>query len=221
MDDAAGSLYPVFLNLKGKSVLLVGGGDVAFRKARALKESGCRLIVVAKNLTTPLKTWLENNRVEWQERPYREGEAKDYFLVVSATDDPDVNRRVFEDASRADRPVNVVDQPRLCNLYIPSVLKRGDLQLAISTSGACPALARKLRLELDRCIPKTYGPLLDHLSVFREHFKNTLPSPALRKQALEKVLASEEVRRFLEGDPDPLERMLENLVKPTSKEPAS
>ena len=221
MDAAAGSLYPVFLNLEGKSVLLVGGGDVAFRKARALRESACRLTVVAKNVTSPFKAWLEEKRIQWQERPYEEGEAAGYFLVVSATDDPVINRRVYEDACRADRLVNVVDQPHLCNLYIPSVVKRGELQVAVSTSGLCPALARWLRLELDQWLPKPYGPLLKSLSVIREQFKKTLPTPTSRKEAMEKVLASEEVRRFLEGDPDPLERMLETLVTSTSKEPSS
>jgi len=207
------SLYPVFLKLEGKRVLLVGGGDVAFRKARALRESRCRLTVVGKELALSFKAWLEKNRVEWEERPYRDGEAADYFLVISATDDPEANRRVFEDASRAERLVNVADQPHLCNLFIPSILKRGMLQLAISTGGACPAVARRLRLELDAAIPERYGPLLEKIAVVREQLKRTLPTPSSRKQALEKLLASEAVRRFLEGEDDPLERLLEETEK--------
>ena len=94
---------PVFLDLKGKPVLLVGGGSVAFRKAGTLLASGCRLKVVASHVTPLFREWLEENAVEWVERPYHDGEAEGYFLVVSATDDPRANRRIYDDASRAGR----------------------------------------------------------------------------------------------------------------------
>lgn len=207
------SLYPVFLKLEGKSVLLVGGGEVAFRKARALIESRCNLFVVAKGLAPSFKAWLEQNRVEWEERPYRNGEAADYLLVISATDDPETNRRVFEDASRAERLCNVADQPHYCSLFVPSVLKRGMLQIAISTGGTCPAVAKSLRLELDTAVPVQYGPLLEKMAVFREHLKHALPTPSARKQALRNVLESEAVQRFLLGDEAPLETLLEEMNK--------
>jgi siroheme synthase-like protein len=200
--------YPVFLNLTDKAVLLVGGGEVAFRKARALKESGCMLTVVAKEFAGPFTLWLEDQGIERQRRAYRAGEAGDYFLVISATDDEQVNRRVFEDASRAERLVNVVDQPLLCNILIPSVVQRGSLRVAISTAGKCPALARHLRLDLEKHLPEHYGPLLEQLSVIRTHLKRTIASPSDRKQILEKVLTSAAVARFLSGDDVLLKRMV-------------
>ena len=212
-------LYPVFLDLARKKVLLVGGGEVAFRKARSLLGSGCLLTVAASSTSPAFRDWLARNSLEWSERPYRDGEAAAYFLVISATDDPEVNRRIHEDASRAQRLVNVVDQPRLCNLHVPSVLKRDRLQIAVSTAGACPALARRLRLELEERVSKRYGPLLERLAVLREHYRRILPTPAARKKAIEEVVASEAVRRFLDGEADLLDEMLRRLGEGNSGDP--
>jgi precorrin-2 dehydrogenase/sirohydrochlorin ferrochelatase len=209
-------LYPLFLKLKGRRVLLVGGGEVAFRKARALWESAPDLTVVAKRFSSPFREWMQDKALTPEERPYRDNEAASYFLVVSATDDPRVNRRVYEDACSAERLVNVVDQPHLCNFFVPSVLKRGALQVAVSTSGAFPALSRRIRKELDESLPAQYGPLLDRISPLRRKWKQELATPALRKQALEELLASDAVKRFLEKDEAPLEQKLRELLPPGS-----
>lgn len=214
-------LYPVTLDLAGRNVLLVGGGEVALRKAQVVIESACRLTVVARRLSPRFRDWLSGNPVLCYERDYRDGEGESFFLVISATDDPDLNRRVYEDASRAQRLVNVVDQPHLCNFHVPSVLRRGALQVAVSTGGGCPALARRLRLELEESISKRYEPLLQRLSAIRERYRKTLPTPQSRKTALGEVVDSEAVRRFLEGDETLLEEMMQALDVPATGEPAS
>jgi len=206
-----GTLYPLFLILKGRRVLLVGGGSVAFRKARPLWESGGRLTVIAKQVSDPFRSWLTVRSVATEERPYQDGEAASYFLTVSATDDPAVNRRVYEDASRAERLVNVVDQPALCNFFVPSVVKRGALQVAVSTSGDCPALARRIRRELETLLPERYGPLLDRLAAVRNELRRRLPTPELRQQALAELLATEAITRFLEGEDAALEEAIRTL----------
>ena len=127
--------------------------------------------------------------------------------MISATDDAGVNRSVFEDAHRAGRLINVVDQPGLCNVYIPSRIERGNLQVAISTAGTSPAFARWLRLELEGAIPETYGQLLDRVAAIRARVKETFPSPDTRRRVLERLLHSEASRRFLAGDDRLLERM--------------
>ncbi len=209
MNTPADFHYPVFIDLTDKKVLLVGGGEVAFRKARTLFKSPCCLLVVAKQFSPPFVGWLKNNGIGHQERSYLDGEASGYFLIISATDDPHLNRKVFEDAKTSDRLINVVDQPQLCNIYIPALLQRDSLQVAISTNGKCPALARRLRLDLSKVIPERYGPLLDHLSVIREHVKRKISSPLERKQALEEILASPAVKSFLNGD----DLLLKELLK--------
>lgn len=207
MKASSDSPYPVFLDLKDKTTLLVGGGEVAFRKARGLAGTGCRLTVVARQFSPAFQAWLEDYPFRVERRAYRDGEAAQYFLVISATDDAEVNRRVFEDARRAGRLINVVDQPGLCNLYLPSRIERGNLQIAISTGGTCPAFARWLRRELEESIPERYALLLNSLAAIRTRMKDTVPSQAARKRILEKLLRSEAVRRFLSGDDQLLSRV--------------
>jgi len=199
--------YPISLDLRDKPVLLVGGGEVAFRKAQGLSRSGCRPTVVALEFSPAFQSWLEQRSFQVEQRAYRGGEAAQYFLVISATDDAEVNRSVFEDAQRAGRLINVVDQPALCNIYIPSRIERGNLQVSISTGGQCPAFARWLRRELEGEIPERYGLLLERVAAIRARVKDTVPSPDARKRVLERLLRSEAVRRFLAGEDQLLDRM--------------
>jgi len=199
--------YPISLDLRDQPVLLVGGGEVAHRKAQGLSRSGCRLTVVAREFSPAFRAWLEEHRFRVEQRAYRDGEAAQYFLVISATDDARVNRSVFEDAQRAGRLINVVDQPGLCNVYIPSRIERGNLQVAISTAGTSPAFARWLRRELEGVIPERYGLLLDRVAAIRARVKETFPSPDARRRVLERLLHSEAARRFLAGDDQLLNRM--------------
>jgi precorrin-2 dehydrogenase/sirohydrochlorin ferrochelatase len=199
--------YPISLDLRDKPVLLVGGGEVAFRKAQGLSRSGCQPTVVALALTPAFLAWLEQQSFQVEQRAYRSGEAAQYFLVISATNDPEVNQRVFEDAQRAGRLINVVDQPGLCNIYIPSRIERGALQVSISTDGQCPAFARWLRRELEGVIPERYGLLLARIAAIRARMKETVPSPDARRRILERLLHSEAARRFLAGDDQLLNRM--------------
>lgn len=207
MKPSSDSSYPVFVDLRDKTALLVGGGEVALRKAQGLAGTGCRLTVVAKAFCPAFQGWLERHPCRVERRAYRDGEATQYFLVISATDDAEVNRRVFEDARGAERLINVVDQPRLCNIYIPSRIERGDLQIAISSGGTCPAFSRWLRLELEEAIPERYGPLLQRLAAIRRRIQEAVPSSAVRKRILERLLRSEAVRRFLSGDDQLLSRL--------------
>ncbi len=207
MSPPSESTYPVSLDLKGKPVLLVGGGEVAFRKARGLERSGCLLTVVAPGFLPAFKEWLGRRHCRIESRPYRDGEAGRFFLVISATDDTAVNRQVFADANRTGRLINVVDQPSLCNVYIPSRIERGDLQIAISTGGKCPAFARWLRRDLEGVVPERYGLLLERIAAIRSRLKETVPSQDARKRILWRLLHSKGVRTFLAGDDRLLARM--------------
>jgi precorrin-2 dehydrogenase/sirohydrochlorin ferrochelatase len=207
MNPQIDSYYPISLDLRDKPALLVGGGEVAFRKAKGLSKTGCRLTVIARELSPDFQAWLQHHPLHVELRDYRAGEASEYFLVISATDDAGVNQKVFEDAQHAGRLINVVDQPALCNIHIPSRIERGNLQVAISTGGKCPAFARWLRGELEGAIPERYGLLLERVAAIRTRMKETVPSLDARTRILERLLHSEAARRFLAGDEQLLKRM--------------
>lgn len=207
MEPEKPSLYPAFLDLRDKRVLLVGGGDVAFRKAKALERTGCRMTVVSKEFEPVFRGWLVEKGIDHHERPYRRGEAADYQVVFSATDDAQTNQAVAQDATAAGRPVNVADEPELCSFFVPAIVRRGPLQIAVSTGGKCPALARKIRQELETVFPASYGPLLVQLGILRTALKSSVSSERLRRQVLQRILDSKAVERARSGDFRLLHRM--------------
>ena len=137
-------MYPLFIDLNDRPVLVVGGGAVALRKIKGLLGQGARITVVARHIHAEIAELSQQGRITCAERFYRAGEAAEHFLVIGATDDDDVNAAVAKDAEDAGRLINIVDRPRLSNAFVPATVKRGDLQLSLSTGGKCPALAREL-----------------------------------------------------------------------------
>ena len=156
--------YPVNLLLAGQPVLVVGGGSVAARKARALVRASALVTVVAPTAVDAIS---EHPEISWEQRLYRRGEAGSYRLVVTATDNPAVNSLVAGDCEAANVFVNSADDPANCTFTLPSVARRGDLQVAVSTGGRSPALARWLRRRIEREIDSGYAALLDLLAEAR------------------------------------------------------
>src|SRR5215471_11185029 len=132
--------YPIYLNLTGKLVLVVGGGEVAERKIESLMGTGAVIRVVAGEVSERILVLATERRIELHRRPYACGDCAGATLVLSATDDPGVSRIVFEDARKAGALVNTADQPALCDFIMPAVVRRGDIAIAISTSGTSPGL---------------------------------------------------------------------------------
>ena len=160
--------YPVNLCLAGQPVLVVGGGPVAARKVEALLRAGAHPTVVSPTAVDAIS---EHPGVAWQRRPYRSGEAGSYRLVVTATSDPAVNAQVARDCEAANVFVNSADDPANCTFTLPSVVRRGDLQVAVSTGGRSPALARWLRRRIEREIDSGYRALLELLAETRAETK--------------------------------------------------
>ena len=160
--------YPVNLCLDGQPVLVVGGGPVAARKVEGLLRAGACVTVVAPAAVDAIS---ENPEVAWLRRLYRPAEAAYYRLVVTATSDPAVNAQVAGDCEAAGVFVNSADDPANCTFTLPSVARRGDLQVAVSTGGRSPALARWLRKRIEREIDSGYSMLLDLLAETREEAK--------------------------------------------------
>ena len=176
--------YPALLRLEGRRCLVVGGGVVACRKVRSLREAGARVHVVSPELCAPLRRM---EGVVLHRRPYRKSDLRGAALVISATDHEAVNRRVAREAVAAGIPVNVVDQPALCSFIVPASFRRGRLTITVSTGGASPALAAAIRRRLERLFGKEYSRLLEALAAVRAEAFRTIKNPKTRSRVLLKL----------------------------------
>jgi precorrin-2 dehydrogenase / sirohydrochlorin ferrochelatase len=210
--DEKKPMYPIFLSLEGERCLVVGGGNVAERKIERLLESGARVVVVAKEVTERITALAASGEIALEKRPYAGGEAGGYFLVIAATNDSALNSEVSGDARAAGRLVNVVDVPELCNFYVPSSLRRGDLQIAVSTAGASPSIAKMVREKLEPLFPAAYGQLLRRMREFRAQLIEKVPEESRRMEIYGRVARSPEVEKFIEGDSAPLEALIKKCV---------
>ncbi len=176
------NLYPVLLNLLGVRCLVVGGGDVALRKTEALLFCGAEVTVISPNYDPSWSKILPSEQLSRVERTFRQGDCREFQLVISATDDEQVNAMVAEECKVAGKLVNVVDDPQKCSFLVPSVLRRGDLLIAVSTGGRSPFTAKLIRGELE----KRYGPEYeDYLSLLGEARREVLTNVADPKRRRE------------------------------------
>src|SRR6266850_3472052 len=142
--------YPVYLNLKSKRVVIIGGGDVAERKIESLLDTGASIFVLSPQVTRRIASLADQKRIELRKRVYAHGDCAGAALVFSATDDPEISRAVNQEATALGIFINAADQPALCSFIMPAVVRRGDIGIAISTSGTSPALAARLRRKISR-----------------------------------------------------------------------
>lgn len=164
--------YPVFLRTEGKKCVVVGGGEVAERKVRGLLEAGSSVLVISPALSAGLRRLAEETTVEVLSREYRSGDIiEEAALVFAATDEAEVNHAVAQEAKAKGIPVNVADDPEYCDFILPSVLRRGDLVISVSTSGQSPALARRIREDLEGLFPEEYASLCGLLSDVRDEVR--------------------------------------------------
>ncbi|HSL19536.1 MAG TPA: siroheme synthase CysG [Methylomirabilota bacterium] len=164
-------MYPVMLDVRDRRCLVVGGGGIALRKAQGLVEEGARVTVVAPQAVEPLERMADDGRVTLERRPYVAGEAAGYALVVAATDDREVNARVFADADGAGVWANVADDPELCSFHLPGRVRRGPLQLAIGSAGEAPFAVRRLRQLLERSFGPEWAMWVEAASRFRDRVR--------------------------------------------------
>jgi siroheme synthase-like protein len=172
--------YPLMLKVKGERCLVVGGGPVALQKARALRRAGADVTVVSPRFSPAL----ERLSVRRLRRRFRAGDVAGMILAVAATDSAEVNRAVSASCRRRGIPVNVVDVPELCSFIVPSVLRRGPVVIAVSTSGQSPSLARALRRRLEALLPATLGRTALRLGAARRKILRALPPSSARTRLL-------------------------------------
>jgi precorrin-2 dehydrogenase / sirohydrochlorin ferrochelatase len=190
-------LFPLFLKLGSRSCLVVGAGEVAESKIQGLLASGAKVKVVAPEATPLVAGWSRAGRVSWRKGRFRTSDLQGVFLVVVATSARDLNERVYLEAHRRGVLCNVVDDPAHCDFYYPAVVRRGDLQIAISTNGRSPALAQRLRRELERRFGAEYEPWLAHLGEARKRLLSENVGPELQRKKLHRLAGRSSFRRFV------------------------
>lgn len=176
--------YPIFVDLENQPCLVVGGGIVAYRKIEALLHCQAQVTVVAPEVLPEIQALADQGRITLKKRPYQAGDVEGMRLVISATDDRQVNAWVSQEAQARGILVNVVDDPELCSFIVPSILQREGLILAVSTSGASPALAKYLRLQLEQEIGPEYGLLARLLAQYRPLLKEVISEEEVRSEVL-------------------------------------
>ncbi len=165
------SYYPVYLNLRGRRCVIVGGGTVAEGKIGRLLDSGADICVVSPDATPGIRQFAADGAVRWEQRVYRPGDLEGAFIAIAATNVREVNRRIFEEANERGVILNAVDDPPNCSFIAPSIVQRGPVTLAISTGGVSPALARKLRESLQDSADLAWADLSSVMAVARSHLR--------------------------------------------------
>lgn len=188
--------YIACLKLAGRKCVVVGGGDVGLEKVEGLLACDGDVTLVAPEAIEPLRAFADEDSIRWERREYRPEDLEGTFMVIAATNDTDVNIGIFNDAERRAMLVNVVDVPPLCNFILPAIVRQGPLAIAISTAGASPALAKRIRDEIAAEYGAPYARLAELLNEVRGWAKGTLATYQDRKVFFESIV---------NGEPDPIE----------------
>ncbi len=190
-------LFPAFLKLTGRRCLVVGAGPIAQEKIESLLRAGARVLVVAPQATESVRGWARAKKIRWAPRKFRPADFEGVFLVVAATSSPALHARIFRQARRRAVLCNVVDDPAHCDFYYGAVVRRGELQIAISTGGHSPALAQRLRIKLEKEIGAEYEHWLKTLGAARKRLFAKALSPARRKALLHSLASEISFEKFL------------------------
>ena len=167
------SYYPVFIDVRDRTCVVIGGGRIGEEKVRKLLDCGAKVLVISPEVTDGVRGMVsgDGEKVAWEQREYQRGDLKDAFIAIAATDDNRVNTQIAQEAEERNVLLNVVDVTHLCTFIAPAVVRRGDVTIAVSTGGASPALARKFREELSASTLLEYADLAPLLSVARSELK--------------------------------------------------
>ncbi len=206
--------YPINLDIKDKQCLVIGGGKVAERKVETLLSCGARIKVVSPELTPHLQGWAGEKKITHAARGYQGGDLEGVFLVVACADDPDVNTAVSSEAQRKNILCNIVDKPDLCNFTVPSMVVRGDLLITISTAGRSPALAKKLRKDLEDVYGREYAELLRIMGAVRPGVLAMGRPQSENETIFNRLVCSKLLDWIRDGDRERIDRFLREVLGP-------
>jgi precorrin-2 dehydrogenase / sirohydrochlorin ferrochelatase len=190
-------LFPAFLKLVGRRCLVVGAGAIAEDKIESLLRAGAKVSVVAPAATDQIRAWARAKKIRWESRKFRPADFAGVFLVVAATSSPALHAKIFRLARRRGVLCNAVDDPAHCDFYYGAVVRRGELQIAISTGGHSPALAQRLRKKLEKEIGSEYERWVTTLGAARKRLFAKTISPARRKAVLHRLASEISFEKFL------------------------
>jgi uroporphyrin-III C-methyltransferase / precorrin-2 dehydrogenase / sirohydrochlorin ferrochelatase len=192
--------FPLFLKLEGRPTLLVGGGEQAARKAELLLAAGARVALIAETVVGEIAHLIAERRLAWSGHSFHVDDLEGVALVIVAVDDEALQSRVSHAAQQRGVPINVVDCPLLSSFTMPSIVDRGPVTIAISTDGTAPALARRLRAEIERALPAAIGRLARFAEIFRAQVHRTLAEPRARRRFWDRVFEGRVGELALAGD---------------------
>ena len=204
--------YPIYLDLTNKRVVVIGAGPVAARKVNSLQEAGARVIVIAKKADTVFEKSCKLPNVEVVISAYSKDYLAEAVLAIAATNDLDLNRRIYKDCQELEVLCNVVDQPDLCDFFVPAVVKRGPLQIAVSTDGNCPAYAGHIRKKLEDQFTEDHGRFVIELEAIRKRIIDQIVDPSERKAILGQLVGDKSFEYFIAHTPDEWQAYAQQII---------
>jgi siroheme synthase-like protein len=205
--------YPIYLDLKDRAVLVVGGGAIAEGKTQQLVEAGARVRVVSPALTPHLSGLAARGVIEHVPGRFKKDDLKDVYLVISATDDQAVNEEVARLAGESGLLYNVVDQPSLCNFITPALVTRGELQISVSTGGGSPSLTQRVKREVAALIGEEYDELLQIAKEMRADAKRRIPDFERRRKVLHEFVESDAIDLIRTGRLEDARKLARSLLE--------
>ena len=206
------SFYPIFVELEGKTVLVVGGGNVAQRKIENLLHFGASIQIISRELTHKIKQLVEANKIQHIGDEFRDEHLDSVFLVIAATDDKQLNKKISESSRKRHMLINAVDQPADCNFIVPSIVNRGDLLIAITTSGKSPALAKKIREQLEAQFGNEYEVFLTLMSRLRKEILSMGLSQNENSRIFHEIVDSDILKFLAQDDWEGVESVLRRIL---------
>ena len=205
--------YPIFLELSDRRAVVIGGGAVAVRKAQALLAAGARLVVVAERIDNMLTVLCRDKKAELIKSKYSKDYLAEAVLAIAATNNHQLNRRIYKDCQELEVLCNVVDEPELCDFFVPAVVKRGDLQIAVGTEGHCPAYAGHIRKKLEKIFTEEHGQFLAELEALRKRIIKDVAEPTERKALLGELADDKSFEYFIKNGPAQWRTFAEGLIQ--------
>jgi precorrin-2 dehydrogenase/sirohydrochlorin ferrochelatase len=210
-------LYPIFLNLEHRNCLVIGGGRVAERKVRGLLSAGARVKVIAQSVTPVLSRLARERKITLLKKPFARSCLRGVAVAVCATGDRRLNEEAAAESRRLGIPVNVVDSPEICDFILPAVLRRGALQIAVSTGGGSPALAKRIRHKLARRYGSEYGELIKLMSSMRSRVIAEVPRHK-RSSVFNAMIGPRVIRLLRRGERAKVRCLMEKIIVDGAKQ---
>ncbi len=205
--------YPIALvNLHQKKCVVIGGGNIALRKVKGLLEADAQTVVISPDLCHKLDEYTKNNEIKVIKREYHSNDLDNAFLVIAATDNPDVNQQVWEDACAKNILVNVVDNPEFCNFIAPAVVRRGPLAISITSGGNSPSLSRRIRQDLEELFGPEYEVYVPLLGEIRDHSYKSIPAEH-QKMFWNHLLESDVLALIKKGAPNAARQLAKSILQ--------